>query len=500
MSTAAVPTAADVPLRFGTDEGFTALREFLGAAGYSEERIRHRLTVETMYDIRTVREGRPRRPVRDALDLLVHLFLDAEPATRRRAKKLLGDGLELLQAAGLVTDAPRECVKATVFLYPTRGYWIASDLYTNPRASRHGLASDAVYAAITPNTRMFLTGLPETPCGDVLDLCSGTGIAALVAAREATHATAIDVTVRSTLFCEFNARLNGVYNVTALTGDLYAPVAGQRFERIFAHPPYIPTPRQKYIYRDGGEDGEMVTRRVIAGVPDHLLPGGIFYCCCAATDRKGAPLEQRVRAMLGEQADAFDVFVTTSSVHEPNAYYAEQMAKNRTAPPEARAILRGLRALDVEQIAYGWIIIIRHEEPRSALTLRRRIGRENVLAATLHVRAWEQRAGDEAALQQLLDSKPRVSDHARLQVRQQMRERRWAIEACAITTDSPFALTLEPSPEALGFVNRCDGTRSVREHIALLRQNGAVPDTVNDLEFAELVRSMLSGGFLTVDT
>ena len=38
---------------------------------------------------------------------------------------------------------------------------------------------DLVYAAITTNTRLFLSTMPRARCEAFLDLCSGTGIAAL---------------------------------------------------------------------------------------------------------------------------------------------------------------------------------------------------------------------------------------------------------------------------------------------------------------------------------
>jgi methylase of polypeptide subunit release factors len=72
----------------------------------------------------------------------------------------------------------------------------------------------------------------------------GTGIAALVAAqKDAAHAWAFDITARATHFAEFNRRLNAIPNVTAAEGDLYAPAGGQTFDRIVAHPPYLPVYR-----------------------------------------------------------------------------------------------------------------------------------------------------------------------------------------------------------------------------------------------------------------
>src|SRR3954447_22936885 len=69
------------------------------------------------------------------------------------------------------------------------------------------------------------------PGASVLDLCTGSGAIAVAAARHggAANVTAIDVSRRSVATVRINARLNGV-RVRALRGDLFAPVAGERFD------------------------------------------------------------------------------------------------------------------------------------------------------------------------------------------------------------------------------------------------------------------------------
>src|SRR5262249_44210710 len=156
-----------------------------------------------------------------------------------------------------------------------------------------------------------------------LELCSGSGVAALIAGKNfARRATAIDIAERSTRFAEFNARLNGLANVAALAGDLYAPVAGRQFDVITAHPPYVASFGTEMIYRDGGEDGEQISRGIIAGLAEHLRPGGLFYCHCMMTDRKGAPLEQRIREMLGPRHEEFDVVLGEAGSMSPVLQYA----------------------------------------------------------------------------------------------------------------------------------------------------------------------------------
>src|SRR4051794_20720522 len=142
----------------------------------------------------------------------------------------------------------------------------------------------------------------------VLDLCTGSGLIAVAAARHrAAEATAIDVSRRAVLTARINARpaarprpgapratgvprgavvaartnprLNGV-RVRGLRGDLFAPVAGERFDAIVSNPPYLPAADDTLPDRgparawDAGTDGRILLDRICAQAAGHLEPGG----------------------------------------------------------------------------------------------------------------------------------------------------------------------------------------------------------------------------------
>ena len=113
----------------------------------------------------------------------------------------------------------------------------------------------------------------------VLDLCTGTGALALVAASCGASATAIDISRRAVL----NVRLNALLNrerVRVLRGDLFEPVAGTEFDVIVTNPPYVPAPDERLPDRglerawQAGLDGRVLIDRICASVADHLAPGG----------------------------------------------------------------------------------------------------------------------------------------------------------------------------------------------------------------------------------
>ncbi len=113
----------------------------------------------------------------------------------------------------------------------------------------------------------------------VLDLCTGTGALAVVAASAGAEATAIDISRRAVLNVRLNALLNGV-RVKPLRGDLFAPVAGRRFDVIVTNPPYVPAPDERLPERglerawQAGLDGRVLIDRICASVASHLAPGG----------------------------------------------------------------------------------------------------------------------------------------------------------------------------------------------------------------------------------
>ncbi len=125
----------------------------------------------------------------------------------------------------------------------------------------------------------FCRHLPVRAGQRVLELGSGLGLAAVLAARAGAEVVATDVLAPAVAATRANALLNGV-TVDARLGDCYGPVAGERFDLICANAPQMPTPPGRErddaaaAADNGGPDGWAVLDRIIAGAPDHLRPGG----------------------------------------------------------------------------------------------------------------------------------------------------------------------------------------------------------------------------------
>jgi len=477
-----------------------ALRALLADAGFTAPAVCHRVGIASIYDFVSLREGRAGgAEPSDALDVLIRLFMDVEVVDGALARRHLGEaGLGLLETLGLLRthDGEPDRLNAAFLLYPTEGLWIASDLNVSPDGPAHTvLTEDAVYPAITKNTRHFLASLPATPCEEFLELCGGTGIAALLASRYAGHTWSVDITERSTRFAQFNAALNGISNMTASRGDLYDAVPGRTFDRIVAHPPYMPALEQKYIFRDGGEDGEQITRRIVAGLPERLRPGGRLYCTCMLTDRREANAEQRIRAMLGERADEFDVLLVTERLFPPTDYYFRLALTGRAELGEVVRRHEVFQRLEVERLVYGSFIIQRPLVPRPTFTARRQAGPATGVAEVEWLLGWEAesavRPGDRVG-----EMTPVVSPACRMRLGHAYADGSWTIEDCQLTTSAPFALEARCPPWTAILLEKCDGTASIRELHQRLHASGVLPASLGPAEFAKLVRSLVSGGFL----
>ncbi len=121
----------------------------------------------------------------------------------------------------------------------------------------------------------------------ILDLGTGSGAIALSLASELPEVdiTATDLSEAALQIAAENAdRLLQGERVRFLHGDLFDPVARERFDIVVSNPPYVARRDAKSLPPElahepemalfAGEDGLDVIRRLVAGAGDRLSPGG----------------------------------------------------------------------------------------------------------------------------------------------------------------------------------------------------------------------------------
>jgi ribosomal protein L3 glutamine methyltransferase len=213
--------------------------------------------------------------VLEALRLPVHTldpWLDLKPTATERARLLT-------------------LIEARVALRLPAPYLVGA-------AYMHGVRFRADKRALIP--RSFIGDLligGALPIGDpsrvhrVLDLCTGSGCLAILAALVFPRARidAVDLSAGALALARRNIadhRLDD--RITIHRGDLFAPLGNGRYDLIISNPPYVDgrgmaklPPEYRHEPRmalAAGDDGLDLVRRILAEAPRHLTKNGNLLC------------------------------------------------------------------------------------------------------------------------------------------------------------------------------------------------------------------------------
>lgn len=489
-------------VRIGTDEQFTIVRRALEEAGYTEAEVCRRTGISSLVDFEPIADQLDTPPT-DSFSTFSRLFLEGRYAGLAEAEEHIGtSSLQALADLGLLETKPDDSslLYSPVALYPTAGVYIASDRWNSPDRGPFPVASDVVYPAIVSNTQRFLQLLPRSPCEKLLDLCCGTGVAALYgAASFAGESYAADIAGRSVNFAEFNRRLNSLSNVVIRKGDLYDPVREHTFDRIIAHPPYVPTLHPSWIYYDGGEDGEAVTRRIVRELPQVLRPDGMLYLLATGTDRRSGRYEERVREWLGDYSSEFDVALIVIRTQDPADFAVQTALKGKTPEQDIDAYRQLFSKLEVEQMVYGALLLRRKVDSRNPFTVRRQKGPATGPDDLLNLLHWEAIAAGPDATDQILHSCVRANPDASLHITYKLTDEGWDATVHTLRSQHPFSMEAHTDTWVPYLMAVCDGSRTVAEHFDELKQESVLPEQAVASEFAQAVAILVSGGLLILE-
>jgi ribosomal protein L3 glutamine methyltransferase len=133
--------------------------------------------------------------------------------------------------------------------------------------------------------------------GRVLDLCTGSGCLAVLAALRFPNAAvdAVDISANALAVAARNVAEHGLQDRISLhRGDLFGPVRGERYDVIVSNPPYVDADgmaalppecrHEPAIALDGGPDGIAIVRRIIDNAGRHMT-GNAGLLCEVGRDR-----------------------------------------------------------------------------------------------------------------------------------------------------------------------------------------------------------------------
>jgi hypothetical protein len=428
------------------------------------------------------------------LSTLIRLFLLGVPASLEDATSALMP-LDLVEAQemGIVTVGT-ESVTATLEVVPTEQLLIASDTFRD-EATR----ADHVLG-LGPPAKVLAALTVRLPVQSALDLGTGNGVQALLAASHSQRVTAIDINARALRFAAFNAALNGLPPLDLRQGDLFAPVEGATFDLIVCNPPYVISPAFEFVYRDGGARGDAFCERVVRALPEYLREGAFGHVLVSWLHPRDTDWTEPVRRWL--DGSGCDAIVLRYATHEPLEYAA---AWNRPLRGDADAYgaaldewLRYFDELGVEAISWG------------AIVLRRRTAAANWVCAynpssdqfgpateqILRLFAAQDFLAGMRDLEELLDETlVLVPDH-RLDETGRLEPGTRAVERSVLSLDGGLRFEVAIDAATATVLTHADGTRSLREVLASVAEAASAPMDAFVASALPVIRRLLELGFL----
>lgn len=263
----------------------------MASLGYVESAVEEVLQLRPFTFRRSIHAPAYRRRWRrhGPLGLAIAFFLLQEWLSLEELRSLLLDeGIAAMHSQGFL-DLGVRGIRSRVDLYPCLG----SYFFTDSAFELEPWPEQVYWLGGDSYTLAYCT--PRHQYGRSLDLCSGSGIHALLAG---CPGLGVDINPRAVEFGRLNARLNGISQVEFVQGDC-GSVDGQ-YDLITLNPPFVPTPEGiAELYRTGGGSGEGVTERVMRGLPARLSPGGLFSMATEAPRRSAQSPLGRMRKWLG---------------------------------------------------------------------------------------------------------------------------------------------------------------------------------------------------------
>lgn len=288
--------------------------------------------------------------------LLAELWILGRRVASSALEGLLGAGrVDTLVRRGILRRVQDE-TEARLDLYPCEGAWVFTDRMLSPTRSPYH-----VYE-LGKDSHALARVTPRRPVRRVLDLCTGSGIHAILSARHGEAVVGVDLNPRALDYARVNAAMNGVGDrCRFVRGDLYEAIGEETFDLIVSNPPWVPTPdRTMQMYRTGGETGEAVTRAIVEGLPAHLSTGGTLSLFTLYPIIRGEDYLGRVRAWL--PSSGWGVLILQHAETSAEGFARLHMASTPDIAAQVREFDRWMEsyeALGIEKIGMASMLVRR---------------------------------------------------------------------------------------------------------------------------------------------
>jgi len=435
-----------------------------------------------------------------ALNTLIRLFLLGVCVPLREASAALGPlPVEDWVEAGFVEAAGEE-VRGLLRVFPFDGMLLAID---PPELLEQGTGPDFV-SGLTNSTAALMCCAIRKASRATLDLGTGSGVLAFLAARHSERVWATDVNPRALCMARLNARLNGLSGIEFALGSGFEPVSGQKFGLVVTNPPFVLGPLNRYAFRDSGMELDGLCRELVAQAPQHLEEGGFFQCQLEWPNLCGENWKERFSGWLRDtgcdalvlrvatstcmehaeetavETDVCDLDVQTRLFHESVAYFEQQGVES---------IGRGFITMRRRsQGAPNWI---QFEEASPAKM-------EPFSEAVLRVFETHDML-DALPADGLLDTRVRPAAGVAFDTGREWNGQQWS--SVHFRLRQPRGLCLQASLDSsmAALVQRCDGSTPLRQILSAMATGLNVDFQAIAPGSLQMIRGMMERGFLTTD-
>ncbi|WP_165219891.1 methyltransferase [Aquisphaera insulae] len=494
------PLSREVPLALDRPDLASGVREVLGRVGYDEKHIYERLGVDGEGKLSFGPLDRPRLLWRtrepDPLGTLMRLFLMEVPVTSEDFRRAVApmDPAEWAEL-GLVANQGDE-VRPLVAMRASRTLIMAHD-----RSWPEGGKQHDYVLGVTGSTLSLAEITVRPRVGRMLDLGTGSGFQALSAAAHSGHAVGTDRNARAVGFARFNAILNGIGNVEFRTGDLFQPVAGERFDLIVTNPPFVISPENQLQYRDSGLRGDAICERIVREAPVQLAEGGIFELIGNWVRDKGD--EWRGRLLDWFDGSGCDALVYQNATHPIDVYASHWLRQGDVGDEEGMSEAFGrwmdhYREIGVEAIDTGLIVLRRRSGGNNWVHFETEKKKNQPngpgILATFAARDWLDRMGGTPGA--MMDLRLRSRPELRIVQRLEPGPSGWVVEDahCVIGKDLEYEGRMDQSVFIL--LTLCRGTLPLSQVLSQVAAKAGRDLESIVPEMLVTVHRLISQGFL----
>ena len=336
------------------------------------------------------------------------------------------------------------------------------------------------------------------PVARALDMGTGFGIQAILAAHHAERVIATDINPRALAFARFNAALNGASNIEFRHGSFFEPVDGEHFGLVVTNPPYVISPENEYLFRDSGMGRDRVSERLVMQLPDYLEDGGygtILVSWIPDSDESTA----RPRSWL--EGTGCDAWILETAVEDALASAGTWNRDLESDPPAySRAIERWTAyyaAEGVRRLAYAAIVMRRGHDGRHWVRTHGLPGGHRTRPEAHVLRLFsgpdlsDRLSTDDALAKEHLS----LAEGSVISSRNRFGDHGWA-EANELTLDVGIPFSAELDRTTAEFLLELDGTRALGDILAAFaRERDAPPQPIRVAGLA-VTRKLLELGLV----